>query len=42
MVLCSMGVERILDEARALHAASVEVMPVTLKEIFLETVNGEN
>ncbi len=41
-VLCSNGVEQFLDEAGALHAASVEVMPVTLKEIFLETVKGEN
>jgi ABC-2 type transport system ATP-binding protein len=41
-VLCSSGVEQILDEARALTAASVEVLPVTLKEIFLETVNGEH
>lgn len=41
-VLCSQGVEQLLGEAAALHAASVEVMPVTLKEIFLETVKGEN
>ena len=41
-VLCNGGVEQILDEARVLTAASVEVLPVTLKEIFLETVNGEN
>jgi ABC-2 type transport system ATP-binding protein len=40
--LCSAGVAEILDEARALNPASVEVMPVTLKEIFLETVNVEN
>ncbi len=41
-LLCSSGVEHILDEARALNAASVEVMPVTLKEIFLESVHREN
>jgi ABC-2 type transport system ATP-binding protein len=41
-VLCSMDFEQVLHEARALNAVSVEVMPVTLKEIFLETVNGEN
>jgi ABC-2 type transport system ATP-binding protein len=40
-VLSSAGAERILDEARALNPVSVEVLPVTLKEIFLETVNAE-
>jgi ABC-2 type transport system ATP-binding protein len=39
-VLSSAGVEPILDEARALGAASMDVTPVTLKEIFLETVTG--
>jgi ABC-2 type transport system ATP-binding protein len=39
-VLCDTGVERILDEARALNPVSVNVVPVTLKEIFLETVVG--
>ena len=37
-VLSSAGAERILDEARALNPVSVDVLPVTLKEIFLETV----
>jgi ABC-2 type transport system ATP-binding protein len=41
-VLSSAGAERILDEARALHPVSVDVVPVTLKEIFLETVNAED
>ena len=41
-VLCRSGLEQVLAELRALDAASVEVMPVTLKEIFLESVNGEN
>ena len=41
-VLSSAGAERILDEARALHPVSVDVVPVTLKEIFLETVVGED
>jgi ABC-2 type transport system ATP-binding protein len=42
MVLSSAGVERILDEARALNPVSVDVVPVTLKEIFLETVTAED
>jgi hypothetical protein len=37
-VLSSTGAERVLEEARALNPVSVEVGPVTLKEIFLETV----
>jgi ABC-2 type transport system ATP-binding protein len=40
-VLSSAGAERILDEARALGPVSVDVVPVTLKEIFLETVARE-
>ena len=41
-VLSSAGAERILDEARALNPVSVDVGPVTLKEIFLETVTTED
>jgi ABC-2 type transport system ATP-binding protein len=41
-VLSSAGAEGILDEARALHPVSVDVLPVTLKEIFLETVTAED
>ncbi len=41
-VLSSAGSERILDEARALDPVSVDVVPVTLKEIFLETVTVED
>ena len=41
-VLSSGGAERIIDEARALDPVSVDVVPVTLKEIFLETVATEN
>jgi len=41
-VLSSAGAERILDEARALSPVSVDVVPVTLKEIFLETVTVED
>jgi ABC-2 type transport system ATP-binding protein len=41
-VLSSAGAEAILDEARALNPRSVDVIPVTLKEIFLETVTAED
>jgi ABC-2 type transport system ATP-binding protein len=41
-VLSSAGSERIVDEARALCPVSVDVVPVTLKEIFLETVAAED
>jgi ABC-2 type transport system ATP-binding protein len=40
-VLSSAGAERIIEEARALNPTSVDVVPVTLKEIFLETVATE-
>ena len=40
-VLSSAGEEGIVAEARAMNARSVDVMPVTLKEIFLETVVAE-
>ena len=41
-VLASEGADAIVQEARALDPISVDVAPVTLKEIFLETVAGEN
>ena len=41
-VVSSAGAERIVDEARALGAVSVDVVPITLKEIFLETVATES
>src|SRR3989449_5480328 len=41
-VLSSAGADRIIDEARALNPVSVDVVPVTLKEIFLETVSAED
>ncbi len=41
-VLSSAGAEQILHEARALNPVSVDVVPVTLKEIFLETVAAED
>jgi ABC-2 type transport system ATP-binding protein len=40
-VLSSAGAERILDQTRGLRPVSVDVTPVTLKEIFLETVTEE-
>jgi ABC-type multidrug transport system ATPase subunit len=41
-VLASAGSDGIVQEARALNPVAVDVMPVTLKDIFLETVIGEN
>ena len=41
-VLASGGADRITDEARALGPVSLETLPVTLKDIFLETVVGED
>ena len=41
-VLSSAGSAGILDEVRALRPVSTEVVPVTLKEIFLETVKAED
>jgi ABC-2 type transport system ATP-binding protein len=41
-VLSSAGSDGILQEARALGPVSVDVLPVTLKEIFLETVTAED
>lgn len=40
-VLSSAGADRIVDETRALNPVSVDIVPVTLKEIFLETVAAE-
>ena len=41
-VLSSAGAERIVEEARSLNPISIDVTPVTLKDIFLETVAMEN
>jgi ABC-2 type transport system ATP-binding protein len=41
-VLASAGAEGVVEEARALQPVSVDVVPVTLKEIFLETVAAED
>ena len=40
-VLSSAGAQAIVDEARAQRPVSVDVAPVSLKEIFLETVTAE-
>jgi ABC-2 type transport system ATP-binding protein len=41
-ILASSGADSVLEEARSLNPVSVEVLPVTLKEIFLETVAEGN
>jgi ABC-2 type transport system ATP-binding protein len=41
-VLSSAGSDAIVEEARRLQPVSVDVMPVTLKEIFLESVAVED
>jgi ABC-2 type transport system ATP-binding protein len=41
-VLSSAGADLLLEEARALAPVSVDVVPVTLKEIFLDTVTAED
>jgi ABC-2 type transport system ATP-binding protein len=41
-VLSRDGADQVVSEARALEPTSVEVMPATLKEIFLETVAVED
>jgi ABC-2 type transport system ATP-binding protein len=40
-VLSSAGAQAVLDEAQRLNPVSMDVFPVTLKEIFLETVAEE-
>jgi ABC-2 type transport system ATP-binding protein len=37
----SRNLDEIIDQARALQAQTVDVVPVTLKEIFLESVRGD-
>jgi ABC-2 type transport system ATP-binding protein len=41
-VLSSAGPEPVLAEARALNPIATDVVPVTLKDIFLDTVTAEN
>jgi ABC-2 type transport system ATP-binding protein len=40
-VLSSAGAQAVLDEAQALNPVSIDAFPVTLREIFLETVSEE-
>lgn len=41
-LLTSAGAEHVVNEARGLHPVSIDVTPVSLKDIFLETVVGED
>ena len=41
-VLSSAGAQAVMDEARALGPVSMDVVPVTLKDIFLESVATED
>jgi hypothetical protein len=41
-LLSSAGSEQVVNEARALHPVSIDVSPVPLKDIFLETVVVED
>jgi hypothetical protein len=41
-VLSSAGGDEVAAEARALGAGSVDIAPVPLKELFLETVTAED
>jgi ABC-2 type transport system ATP-binding protein len=41
-VLSNAGADAVVAEARALHAVSVDVAPVTLKDIFLDSVVAED
>jgi hypothetical protein len=40
-IIASQGAERIVEEARRLGPIAVDVTPITLKDIFLETVSAE-
>jgi ABC-2 type transport system ATP-binding protein len=41
-LLSSAGTDQVVNEARALHPVSIDVTPVSLKDIFLETVAAED
>ena len=41
-ILSSAGTEHVLDEAKGYSPVSIDVVPVTLKDIFLETVAAED
>jgi hypothetical protein len=40
-LLVSRNLDEIIDQARALQAQTMDVVPVTLKEIFLESVRSD-
>jgi hypothetical protein len=40
-VIVSGGAERLIDEARSLEPVAIDSEPLTLKELFLETVARE-
>ena len=40
-VIVSGGAERLIEEARSLQPVAVDSEPMTLKEVFLETVARE-
>ncbi len=40
-IVASAGLDAVMEEARALNPASIDAMPVSLKEIFLETIREE-
>ena len=40
-LLTSEGPEHVVNEARGLNPVSIDVTPLSLKDIFLETVVGE-
>src|SRR5262249_55748614 len=39
-IVSSGGAERLLDEARALNPTAIDVVPMTLKDVFLERVKA--
>ena len=41
-VLCSAGADGLVAEARTFGPVSIDVTPVALKDIFLETIAVEN
>jgi hypothetical protein len=41
-LLSSAGSDQVMSEARALGPVSIDVIPVSLKDIFLETVVAED
>ncbi len=40
-IVANTGLDRVMEEARALNPSTIDAMPVSLKEIFLETIREE-